>query len=51
MNEQQREKHIAGISELEFKIYGVLKIGGVVNPELCLHNDFPKVWNFFKDKL
>lgn len=51
LDEQQQIKYLEDLSELEFKIYHILKIGGVVNPELALHKDFPKVWEFVKNKL
>ncbi len=51
LNEQQRVVYLEGISELEFKIYGVLMINGVVNPDLVLHEGFPEAWEFFRNKL
>lgn len=51
LDEQQQIKYLEDLSELEYKIYMILKIGGIVNPKLVLHEDFPKVWEFFKNKL
>ena len=49
--QQLKLKYLEELSELETKIYGVFKLGGVVSPELVLHEDFSKVWEFFKNKL
>lgn len=50
-NFRQRSKYFENLSDLEFKIFAVLKIGGEVNPELVLHKDFPEIWEFFKNKI
>lgn len=51
LDELQQIIYLQGLSELEYKIYAILKIGGIVNNKLVLHKDFPKVWNFFRNKL
>jgi len=44
----EQEEYLKGLSELEFKIWTIIKIGGIVNPDLIMHKDFPEVWELFQ---
>ncbi len=47
LKEQERGDYLKNITELEYKVWVVRKIGGRVSLNLAFHKDFPKIWDKF----
>ncbi len=50
LDKKQKEEYLKTISELEFRIWTVIKMGDIVNLELTLHKDYLKVHKKFMVK-
>lgn len=49
-DKEQKIKYCESMSELEFKIWGGVKLGGIINPRLVLHSDYEDTHNRFWKK-